>query len=235
MFYATHAAFLNDPSENKLSLEALKSLGITESILELCEVLPGTPYVISFCKTDNNLPMWRLYGGNACGVALGFDEKEIVKHYKTEGNTALIIHDKCQYTTAKQLRLMIRHSKEYQEWESDCAKRKNLLPIARIMLKSLMYKHKAYEFEDEYRLGFKDVSPREFRNNANGVLIPYKSMPIPITSLKTITIGPCANREKIKYTIQLLFQSKSCLKKIMNNSQNDEFIHYAEIPYTNKY
>ena len=234
-FHATHAAFLNDPSENKLIMSTLTDLGVKESLIELCDGLGGTPYIISFCNTENNLSMWRLYGNKASGIALGFDENNIINYYKTNGIMSLVIHEKCKYTTLPQLKRTIKDSKDYQEWKSSLSIREDLLPIARIMMNSLMYKYKSYEYEDEFRLGFKDVVSKEFRINAKGLLIPYKSMPIPVSSLKSIAIGPSADFDKTKFSINKLLQTKNCLSRVEENCEVDSFIHQTNIPYSNIY
>lgn len=100
-FRATEAKSLNDPEEFKYAMrlliesiqryEKIQGISTSESRLPhimgkedlFQRVLPnyfGHPYIFSLCSDKDSLAMWRFYGNNGLGVALGLNIDEIMKY-----------------------------------------------------------------------------------------------------------------------------------------------------------
>lgn len=67
VMFASRADCLNDPSENKLGQGLMNDL--------------KQPYIISFCKSQDNPVMWRLYNAK---VQFHFDKNVLVEHFGKE-------------------------------------------------------------------------------------------------------------------------------------------------------
>ena len=105
--WATHSLYLNDPTEyeygkekcyeilpileEKMGIPAesristMRDLYITEmsklrdsiSSTHPSSIQYGTPYLISFSKSEDSLPMWSNYAQNGNGIAIGFNPEKL--------------------------------------------------------------------------------------------------------------------------------------------------------------
>ena len=102
--WATHASYLNDPTEykygKKVCLETIKeienelnipeekrfskiyynddlnrSIELSDFLSSTCQSMQGgIPYIISLSRSNDALPMWNTYTRKGNGIAIGFDE-----------------------------------------------------------------------------------------------------------------------------------------------------------------
>ena len=113
-FWATNAYFMNDPKEIAYSFYIfIKSLQLYEEENDINEKklsifflntnfhnglfeMTGTPFLISFSESCDDLSMWRFYGKNGNGVSIGIEKEYLLEFSKRKesNNTTLI---KCIY------------------------------------------------------------------------------------------------------------------------------------------
>lgn len=147
---ATHASFLNDLSEGQLLPNVLKKIGVDLSNLYVADLLKGYPYVISFSKNADSLSMWRTYGREGSGVAIGFDEFELHNIKNVHGTEFFSNNDcDCIYLNETHLSELIQQE---ELWKKYSENPQNLIPLEKLLHSSLKYKHKAFASEEEYRL-----------------------------------------------------------------------------------
>ena len=110
--WATHALYLNDPTEYEYGKEkcydilpileekmgipvesrisTMRDMYITEmsklrdfiSSTRPNSIQYGTPYLISFSKSEDSLPMWSNYAQNGNGIAIGFNPDKLSEYIK---------------------------------------------------------------------------------------------------------------------------------------------------------
>ena len=92
--WATHIEYLNDETERKLFTDILLdnvhkyAYGLRRTLNEkqiekLKRICYMDSYIISLSECDDDLGMWRGYGGNGIGVNIGFDFSKIQRFYET--------------------------------------------------------------------------------------------------------------------------------------------------------
>ena len=232
-FHGTHFQYLNDPTEKDLGInlafEAInkyyeKSINHSlwgqriENIHELKDVF-CRPYIVSFSRRKDFLPMWGLYGKNGAGIALGFNMNDSI------GGKL------CRYfspQTVKDIELGLEEMSKMEEYNN------NLLGYINFISElSVQIKDKSYAFEQEYRL-FQlsntsiDGNPiykkelicqEEKYKVRNGQLIPYAEFFLPKSQLKEIIIGPTHHFEEIKNVLNTFLQSKGFKNVLIIPSQ----------------
>lgn len=158
----------------------------------------GTAFVVSFIASrqgvmEYNIPMWLNYGCQGQGLCLRFDTKEIKTLTKS-----LLEFDACNYLSKKEATDKI---KQLQKIESEGSED----DFRRKVVKTVHFsKDKYWEYEEEYR-----VIKFEHRNNVmqkstSRGIIEYVPIEIPLDILKGICIGPTANFERVKYSLDTL-------------------------------
>ena len=171
-----------------------------------------TPYVISFSKVADELPMWGLYGNNGKGVCICFDEGLNLN----KSNVLLDV----MYTNSNSNYPKIIFEKLIQEeinkYYEDCNKAKTeeelidskLITLGSILpLYSSFIKDKTYMFEKEKRLVILPFDSYENIHTAStpqGNIRSYVNVPLPISCIKHILIGPCANHTFVQKQLNLL-------------------------------
>lgn len=237
-FWATHCDFLNDQTEGKLFEQCLlRNLNeyahlsnheLTDEEIkrfnQLYNVLDS--FIISFSEHRDSLDMWRGYGGNGKGVCLGFDFSPTDPYMDSDGiirpsETIDIIE--CKYFLP---------SENIDPEIVEDIYRKITIPeldtisaasqMARSLRFGLIYKHRAYQSESEYRLVIRKYPYEKHIKFIENTLKPYIEYPIEITRLKRIVIGPCLNPETTKTQISQILRYKG-VKNVD--------IETSEIPY----
>lgn len=247
-FHASYFDAQNDPSEFKYGYEvflnALKKLedkrGIedkyklttiamednmsvtdwNEVFIDYHSTMFHLPFVISFSNDKDNLSLWRSYGSNGNGVALGFDRKaagvrNCVLDEKDFPNSMPYAVDVSYGEMNDVLKEVLnRHYDVYQK----CVMKKKDDDLLAFKTNYLYYlcrflvsltKHKAYEEEKETRMVFFKNEKQEeylFKVNRNERLVPYIQVPIPQSSLKRIVLGPCCT--STKRDVEMLLKNK---------------------------
>lgn len=201
------------------------------------------PFVISFSRNRESLPMWRMYGDNGKGIALGFDLRMYpLGDMDSEGNRTLdITHIKegdihsvdVEYGKASKFGYSYLAAKmHYYEYLksvkgiTDCniIAKKQLDTISVIIMASAPYiKHDAYNDEKESRLVYYHSDNNiKFKTNAAGNITPYIDVKIPKSCLREIILGPCCDYDYMKSCVDLRMKQKGF---------NDNKITNSSIPY----
>lgn len=240
---ATHAKFFNDPHEYKLAIALLKSSlnkyekeklikngsgknPITKLFAGMGQLL-GDPFILSFSENQDDLTMWRSYGFDGKGVAIGFDKEMLVEYANSETsiNTQLI---KCQYDKFK----IKKELTKYWEYNYDKIdlKDKNKIGLndfnfpVDLTKFSFSFKRNEYYPEKEWRLCKNDWDDKNIRfKESDGLIIPYINHLLPKEIIKKIIIGPCSNKQLSKESITMFMNMKNILAK--------EFIFSSKVPY----
>ena len=196
------------------------------------------PFVVSFSKHEDSLPMWNTYSQNASGICLGFKNYEYEIKYSKNDLYDVIINNKLHAldvfygtlgdTTMKVLKKLYQNCYENIQKENDSNKKQRIKKdfLCTSAITALAYiKHKAYEYESEARLiqFKKDESDVHLRCNANGRIIPFIEVPIKSEYLIKIVVGPSADYELI---------NRELSTKLKRFGLNVE-IKKSSIPYIN--
>lgn len=212
---ATHAKFLNDPTEYELALSLLEQsllnyenenpskTGVSqvftkESKLDLILLAPGEPFLFSLSEDSDNLSMWQSYGTNGSGVSIGLDKKMLEDYAEVVSNT---LFTRCSYDFDENISSLTTFwSSIYDKMPLYIENRgmdgSDFLKFLRIVRHCFSIKDKAYKEEREWRLckneAFKENIKYRIRS---GLIIPYIEHFFTTDIVKNIVIGPCADKE----------------------------------------
>ncbi len=246
-FWATNCAYMNDPREISEGIDIIKDalydihcpvlrerarvIWENEKIAEALLISStmstmGVPYALSFSKNKDNINMWRMYGDNGRGIALGFKRDMIISE-----NCKL---EKCEYNDyGKNYEALIDTIRGVFECyigkigaapKGISQKDYDFISICNVIgLVAPLIKNEIYSYENEIRLIKNNKNPK-FRV-VNGILIPYTTIQLQIESLYSVTIGPDCDRRNIN-SLRLFFLSKG-LRSLSDN------IIQSEVPYRN--
>lgn len=195
VLHATHAAWLNDLKEGAMLPDALRKCGIKEILIDRLKNMSGWPFVFSLSDLSDDLNMWRCYGANGYGVALGFNCDEIKKKF---GNDL----QKCKYVTENDLIETLNMTKLNPD---SAANSGNCLPLAKELNGALFFKHKTFESEHEWRIVKNEISSK-FKEKQN-MMIPFVELELPVTALASITFGPKCDSDRNGFSVRRLLQS----------------------------
>lgn len=262
VFRATNIFFMNDPQEfiygQEILMDVLRDIEYDKDVDDnlrlsstfskkeekseevwLKELLDeiqnqnGSPYVISFSRNEDSLPMWLNYGDGGKGVCLVFAEyrsKVLTKKFdpKSIAKAQVEIFDKLGTQD------VYYDEKILNEKDNDL--RRTLVFLYDYYLNSIksissnqLFEHKKealcafiqvtapyiktidYKGEREVRLvktidSDKDnnLNEIEFRCNAKGNIIPYINVKIPTKQLDFVIIGPLADKELSIKVIEMM-------------------------------
>ena len=274
VFRATNIFFLNDPQEYiygqkvlmdvlneiendknvkyELRLSSLFSRHPEKSENEWQRVLRDgifnngeSPYVISFSRNADSLPMWLNYGDNGKGVCLALAEyrsKLIGDNYNPKSIDTMVVdiydslgtHDVCYKdfdNKDNSLRKNLEYMYDYYLEKTNIIPQEELQDLQIGMLRGLTIVHAPY-IKTEYYSGENEVrlaksikrnnrgKPYElkFRSNAKGHVIPFIEVEIPIKQLDYVRIGPLANKELSAKIIEMI-KTKYNLKFEVRSSE----------------
>lgn len=208
------------------------------------------PFVIAFSCHKDFLPLWRMYGTNGQGVALGFDTRSYVIQAIAGKKTRCSISTHIDFGFPRSIDVVygavsddstaaqIAKSEYLHYWESvqhltnedEFGERKAHALTRMMMLGASLIKHKAYEYEAESRI---IKIPTDTQNNAQNIKfkkglkdnqIPYIEIGMPIKDLKEIVIGPCADFELVQQVLTIKMKQKG-IKNVK--------ISKSDVPYRN--
>lgn len=241
---ATHINYLNDETERKLFTDRLISEVIKYSekntplneeqhktLNSLCNV---DSFIISLSEHQDNLNMWRGYGGNGIGVNIAFDFNKIPSAYSTSRQNQFRMEHvfnafKCKYYLPEECNIDNSLVQEIYTYLTDNrykSQEANLVIQGASIIKKIqelatITKHKAYIEEKEWRFVCYETSIPKY-SYSNGIIKPYINYPIPLSAISTITIGPC-----IRGNYSIISIEQFVKLKLGNNVE----IKYSEIPY----
>lgn len=244
-FWATSINAMNDTTERELYVNEFtkrvklyaenKNTPLTaEQEIKLKTMGFEDIFIISFSgnKSYDKLDMWRGYGGNGYGICIEFDFDNITRFHKSNNGERLIMEDvyiltPCKYSKPEDIlisdkliqdtynAIIAPHSPDLTTTLKEVGIR------AQITDQSAIYKHVAYESENEYRM----IAPsnnRIYHNKVGNFIKPYVKHRIPLCSIVSITIGPCIKESDVV---------KSIVKMIERILGYDVSIKYSKIPY----
>lgn len=242
IFWASSIFTMNDPQEMKHGVEVFKVLiPFNENIYEISQeerlnidILDSekilsdhsrTPFVISFSENRDDLAMWTMYGDGGHGVTLKFNKdlesypsfivgvSKPEKVYYGKGS------DKIQFIFQiyNEGLLELRTCKK-EEQKKEC-REKTLSKLYTHICPFI--KTGSYQNEKERRLSYYDVPSQfiKFRTK-NKNIIPYIEVPIPVTFLEEIIIGPCCNFELAQSSIRFLLDCCGLQRVDISESSN---------------
>ena len=258
VFRATNIFFLNDPQEyiygQKVLMDVLKEIEYDKDVKnefrlssffsrhpnksedEWLKILRNSiidneesPYVISFSRNEDSLPMWLNYGDNGKGVSLAFAEyrsKFIGENYDPKSIDDMVVdiydslgtHDvsyKDFENKDNPLRKNLDYMYDYYLEKKNSIPQEELQELQIGMLRGLTIVHAPYiktvyySGENEARLA-KSRNNKEkpyelkFRSNIKGHIVPYIDIEIPVKQLDYVRIGPLANKDLLRKAIEMI-------------------------------
>lgn len=197
-----------------------------------------TPFIISFSKRKDFLPMWTTYAQDGTGICLGFNNYDVkIEKLDAESDVDIIYNlhapDVSYKRNDEEIKNLILklYRKKYTELKNNSDERKIKDSLTKelglyAIVASPYFKHSAYEYEQETRLiqFKKDEKDVKFRCNARGRLIPYIEVPVEASFLQKIIVGPCADFESIGREL------RNMLSQYGINLQQDS-ITKSKVPY----
>ncbi len=246
-FRATHAKYFNDPYEYNLAISLLKQSLFTYEknnnivkgksskfkfkIFTNLGLFFGDPFLLSLSENSDNLTMWRTYGADGKGVAIGIDSILLDEYSKDEKikNTNLL---QCKYDKRTILTGLVRY------WEfvydhfniKENGKGMNLSSfhfLFDLITFSFTFKRNEYKEEKEWRLCKNEISDSNTKfRESDGVLIPYIEHLFDKKIIKKIVVGPCVNRKLTKESIEMFLKTRKF--ELAKNS-----IVISKVPYRN--
>ena len=208
-----------------------------------------TPFVISFSLCNDSLPLWNMYSNKGRGACFVFvngehefttpdgripvEEKEIEKSTKVHIIKEVSFQNVAYDAERSESKQYLKHLIEiYYKVYANAVKQQNAnsfnlkleILIGIFTNLSPLIKNKSYEYEHEVRIiqTEKDINNIKTRCNANGKLIPYVEIHIPIKHLRNIVIGPACDFNATRNAIQT---------RLSQLGINNIKITKSEVPY----
>lgn len=220
---AGNAENMNDPNDCYYFVNMLGELtGADKSqILQISEEKKkyDRPYLVSLSKNRDDLHMWNCYGDDGCGVAIGIRNIEKIAYDFFKSNHISTHLFKCLYMDAKKVKknnVLWDIIKNNDSFGKDFWMKKEISNVSNII------KHPCYRYEKEYRIVIMH-GEKEFVINGNTLYHPSEDafyINVPLSEVKEIIVGPCANYESIK--------------KIYSSFFPDTIFNKSIIPYRKK-
>jgi len=241
---ATHYYFLNDPLEYMSPYYRLLSFMQNDKRLSKYQTLLylfssagnsmfGVPYIISLSKNRDSLDMWRSYSNNGVGIAIGFkaDSYKQIRYEEDSFNRAELFD--CKYVDDDGMR--VEFSKRKPSLLKMFSTPNNFIPandVLELHKFFATFKNPCYINEREARILLFGSSSGAYNTKfraSRDVIIPYREVSLPLTSIEEIVIGPCANKDWNKQSIEMLLQSSTKLR--WWPIQMGITINCSELPY----
>ena len=164
--------------------------------------------ILCFCTSALNLPMWSYYGGGLNGVALGYDQTEILQTVATKSWKYIFnvdyshpqipsLHEKiiAKIEIERQMEGLDTTTDEYQTAiEKD---RRLALEINQILFAS---KHQFFEHENEVRI----LLTPEYKCEKGELTYPDKKQQHSASALKEVIFGEKVDKSKINIIRKIL-------------------------------
>ena len=158
-FHASDLRLMNDRQENKLINTMAELIPDELALANGCaDWVQGKPYVVSFCKQRDFIPMWNMYADTGKGICLKFrrdGSDEDIKKINTSPFSDILLKD-CTYLTEREFRKRIRVVKKELEQFKESVSGKPILPGQRSIpdfnAESAFLKLDSFKYEQEVRL-----------------------------------------------------------------------------------
>lgn len=225
---ATHYQHLNDRIEVAWCQESLRELCVElkEITDEDFQLYHNTPYIISFCNTNDDFNMWRLYGDGGKGIMLCFDYKLLRTASRENAETSL---GKILYANNENRRA------KYEQALNDYDLTTVNDPVEDMFAACAFVKIDSYQIENEERFVIirdRDISFREGKiinsESNEGIkhrmrgneIVPFIEINFPVEMLKAIVIGYELDFDKVKNGITQIFKQYGETYKNVNIEQS---------------
>jgi len=169
--------------------------------------------MLSLSENPDDLTMWRTYGADGKGVAIGIDWEMLHRYAKDENNANTILLP-CQYDKTK---IIDKLTKDWADLYDDVTFMEGGKGVGmnsfefpfKLIAFSFSFKRNEYRSEKEWRLCKNEFNETkvEFREK-DGLLIPFIRHFFDKRIIKKIVIGPCVNKKLSKESIEMLLKSK---------------------------
>lgn len=193
-FLATEISALNDRveyAEVKKMNDEIKEIVIVNQVTE---AINGIPFILSFSKKCDYLPMWRSYSDNGRGVCLKFNSKDLKRHLCPPKQVPYKYIDakRCYYKKPQKINDL------HEIISSQCSNgiySENAIKLLEyyvdFQIESAFLKDSCFKIEDEWRIVIfsKDY---QFIESKYGI-VARKLVKIPLSFLKEIYLGPCSS------------------------------------------
>lgn len=161
------------------------------------------PYIMSFSKFGDFLPMWNLYGTFGKGVCLKFRVVNILENIADGCFVGSVMYNK---TINCLLKDMI--SCFYKSSVQSASSIDKVFELATLCFCiAPFFKHEDYSYEHEWRIAYeKNYTPEAYNKKqlfaiASTEIVDYVNIPIVSSALEEIIIGPAANFEVISHVL----------------------------------
>ncbi len=181
--------------------------------------------VASFCTKGDLLSQWRGYGIPGSAYSIGFDRENLVK---TIGSHPFKLR-RCQYYTPNS------YQEKIHQFISEIineAKTKNDIPedfIGKFLNMAATMKFECFQEEEEWRivsLSSLNFTDEKFNfKTGKSVVIPYYSLPLDLSSIVEIIVGPCQHPKLAEDAIYGLAH-KFNLKNVLLGK-----VYISQVPY----
>ena len=181
--------------------------------------------IVSFCAKADLLSQWRGYGVPGSAYSIGFDRENLIK---TIGSHPFELR-RCQYYDS------VSYEEKIHKFVLDIineAVTKNNVPedfIGKFINMVSTMKFDCFQEEEEWRIvSFKPLSFTDERFNfktSKSMVIPYYSLPLDLSSIVEIRVGPCQYPELAEDAIFGLAH-KFNLKNVLQGR-----VYRSQIPY----
>lgn len=174
---------------------------VSKLIKDNSVIMEKMPYVISFSFMPDYLPMWYMYADRGEGVCMGFELEELMDAgwyvWPVIYDYQRIDNDFRNWIYGEISNIYNDYLKRVDNAEHDIILLwDEKITAIRLMCTLLapIFKHQAFEFENEYRLVQYGCEGKvEKRQTEKGTVVSYVKVRIPFQILKKVIIGPCAD------------------------------------------
>lgn len=253
--WATHSSFMNDSTEYEFGKEKCKEVlrlyedktkvPACKSIFRNGEdsldnyIAKDAPFLISLSGNIESAAMWSMYSSNGSGIALKFDVATLQRH------SLLSAIDPTNCIYCKKASSILKQHEDYVSLIhgaiSHCiGNEDDVIPRILLLDFASQIKHSSFRYEDEHRIVVPQGDNKvQFRVRDN-IIIPYIEVKVPIEALKGIVIGPTANYDYTKKSIEMFIENLN--KRYVSNLQPVDYmvsnsyplsidIKMSEVPY----
>ena len=216
--HLSNIRMMNDLGEYNLIIDKFltnsKSKQIIRNQIEQIILNKGDIFVYSLMYSDKfrmgKIPMWKMYADNCKGVKLRFNYKNLNSYLSNLSNGFDYKLKECKYFTFNEINKKVaeyNYCFKKNKCDSEDSEYINLLNS--LLNEVSFIKYKYWEYESEYRIVVRSKS-NKFKLTPRG-LVKYHELPIPISLLEEVQIGPSANlvttKESLETIKRALFKS----------------------------
>ena len=197
------------------------------------------PFVTAFSENQDSLPMWKAYGQDGKGVAIGI---EMIPFNKSNfnSNSGFPVWVRCCYDS-KRLRdifaLGIKEIYDMFEVRDNKLDIKGFPNFTDLSAYYSMLKNFAFEYEQEWRLvknySISDTEKEIHFNEKDGILKPYVEYFLPTKALKEIVIGPCSDFEILKRSLKMSLTRAGYTVNQKTEKDKSVKLKISKIPFRN--